>query len=205
MFCLATSAGATDALRDLVQTLVPRARVEAADPSVLRHLPPGDLVILSVGSESQAAVSLLRELRARGNGDTVLVFADQVELLPMESLRQLGAVAVASARDVAALPAAIEQALAHALGRRGHPEVEALWRAVRQTQSLLAAGQLAGRLQHRLNNPLAALLAEAQLLELEPLAPEVATSVRRMVELCRRVIDETRSIDGLANASGGPG
>jgi hypothetical protein len=48
-----------------------------------------------------------------------------------------------------------------------------------------------------LNNPLAALLAEAQLLELEPLAPDHATSVRRIIELCRRVIEETKSIEGL--------
>lgn len=192
-------------LRDLVQSLVPRARVEAADPSVLRHLPPGDLVILSVGGEGQAALSLLRELRARGNGDAVLVCADEVELLPTESLRQLGATAIVSSRDVTALAAAIERILKASLERASDAEAEALWRSVRHAQALLAAGQLAGRLQHRLNNPLAALLAEAQLLELEPLSPEVATSVRRMVELCRRVIDETRSIDGLANASGGPG
>ena len=54
--------------------------------------------------------------------------------------------------------------------------------------------ELAGRLQHKLNNPLAALLAEAQLLELEELHADHATSVRRMVELCRRLIDFVTSI-----------
>jgi signal transduction histidine kinase len=43
-------------------------------------------------------------------------------------------------------------------------------------------------LQHTLNNPLAALLAELQLLELEELAPEHREAVERAIGLCRRVI-----------------
>ncbi len=43
-------------------------------------------------------------------------------------------------------------------------------------------------LQHSLNNPLAALLAELQLLELEELAPEHRESVERAIGLTRRVI-----------------
>ncbi len=43
-------------------------------------------------------------------------------------------------------------------------------------------------LQHTLNNPLAGLLAELQLLELEDLPMEHRESVERCIELCRRVI-----------------
>lgn len=43
-------------------------------------------------------------------------------------------------------------------------------------------------LQHTLNNPLAALLAELQLLEMEELTPPHRESVERMIGLCRRVI-----------------
>jgi signal transduction histidine kinase len=43
-------------------------------------------------------------------------------------------------------------------------------------------------LQHSLNNPLAGLLAELQLLEMEELPPEHREAVERCVELCRRVI-----------------
>ena len=60
------------------------------------------------------------------------------------------------------------------------------------------------RLQHRLNNPLAALLAEAQLLGMESLPADHATAVRRIVELCRRVIEETKSIEGLASGGASP-
>lgn len=43
-------------------------------------------------------------------------------------------------------------------------------------------------LQHSLNNPLAGLLAELQLLEMDELPPEHRESVERAIELCRRVI-----------------
>lgn len=47
-------------------------------------------------------------------------------------------------------------------------------------------------LQHTLNNPLAALLAELQLLEMEELTPTHRESVERMIGLCRRVITIVR-------------
>jgi signal transduction histidine kinase len=64
----------------------------------------------------------------------------------------------------------------------------------------MAAGELAMRLQHSLNNPLAALLAEAQLLELEPLPQDHKESVERIIELSRRVIDVIRALDGVGRA-----
>ena len=47
-------------------------------------------------------------------------------------------------------------------------------------------------LQHTLNNPLAALLAELQLLEMEELEPGHRESVERAIGLCRRVITIVR-------------
>jgi signal transduction histidine kinase len=64
-------------------------------------------------------------------------------------------------------------------------------------KALVASGNEDGCLKHRLNNPLAALLAEAQMMELEPMTPEHANAVRRIVELCRRVINVADTIDGL--------
>lgn len=43
-------------------------------------------------------------------------------------------------------------------------------------------------LQHTLNNPLAALLAELQLLEMDELRPTQRESVERSIELVRRLI-----------------
>lgn len=60
----------------------------------------------------------------------------------------------------------------------------------------LAAGENASRLRHAMNNPLTALVAEAQLLEMEPLTAEQVDSVARIVALARRVIAASRQLDG---------
>lgn len=65
-----------------------------------------------------------------------------------------------------------------------------------------AARQYTARVQHRLNNPLAALLAEAQLLALEPsLDPEYRAAVERMVALVRRLVAIVRSLDEDASSA----
>jgi signal transduction histidine kinase len=48
------------------------------------------------------------------------------------------------------------------------------------------------RLQHTLNNPLAGLLAELQLLEMDDLSDEQRAGVTRAIALCRRVIQIVR-------------
>ena len=54
--------------------------------------------------------------------------------------------------------------------------------------------------QHALNNPLAALLAEAQLLAMETtLDPEHRAAVDRMTELVRRLIALVRTLDSKVN------
>jgi light-regulated signal transduction histidine kinase (bacteriophytochrome) len=56
----------------------------------------------------------------------------------------------------------------------------------------------AARIQHAMNNPLAALLAEEQLLSMETtLSAEQRESVDRMIELTRRVIVLVRDLDEL--------
>lgn len=52
--------------------------------------------------------------------------------------------------------------------------------------------------QHQLNNPLAALLAEAQLLGMEPtLTAEHRAAAARITELTRRVIALVRELDAI--------
>jgi signal transduction histidine kinase len=66
---------------------------------------------------------------------------------------------------------------------------------LRRTQRLVAAGEVALGLQHAINNPLTAVLAEAQLLEMESLPEEQATAVARIVENTRRVVQLVRKLD----------
>jgi len=58
--------------------------------------------------------------------------------------------------------------------------------------------QLAARLQHDINSPLTALLAEAQMLALDERLPEVhSADVEQIVELARRVAAVVRELDSL--------
>jgi signal transduction histidine kinase len=69
---------------------------------------------------------------------------------------------------------------------------------VSETNKLMELSNAVGRVQHELNNPLAALLAESQLLELDPtLNQEQRESVKRIVDLARRVIASSRKLDAL--------
>jgi signal transduction histidine kinase len=69
-------------------------------------------------------------------------------------------------------------------------------RELRRVRHQLALGAAARGVQHALNNPLAALLAEAQLLQLEPLPDEQREAVERIVALARRMAALTRQLDG---------
>lgn len=68
-------------------------------------------------------------------------------------------------------------------------------RELLRVRTLFRLGEAARRMQHAMNNPLTALLAEAQLLQLEPLADEYQLALARMVELARRVATVTRRLD----------
>ncbi len=67
-----------------------------------------------------------------------------------------------------------------------------------ENNKLMELSNAVGRVQHEMNNPLAALLAESQLLELDrTLNDEQRDSVKRIVDLARRVIASSRKLDAL--------
>ena len=68
-------------------------------------------------------------------------------------------------------------------------------RELRRVRRQMALGAAARELQHAFNNPLAALLAESQLLQLEPLPEEQRQAVERIVALARRLVALTRQLD----------
>lgn len=198
LVCISTDADASAVLQHLVQAILPAATVESVDTRIQRDPPDADCVILSVGGMHSAAESLARELRSRGFQNALLIVADSPQMLPREALTLLGIGDALPTGDLAtALPPALAQQLALQSAASRSPVAARLLESLRHLQALVAAGQAAGGLKHRLNNPLAALLAEAQMMELEPMTPEHANAARRIVELCRRVISVADSIDGL--------
>ena len=68
-------------------------------------------------------------------------------------------------------------------------------------RQLAAAGEVALDLRHAINNPLAALMAEEQLLAMEPLQPEHRAAVDRIIDLCRRTVALIRGLDAATRAA----
>jgi DNA-binding NarL/FixJ family response regulator len=178
-------------LVETVGTVLPRARVETSDTAIVRGIPEADAVVIDVTVDAEAGLDVLRHLRARGfTGGVVLLAVDASPEL-REGAARFGARCADREALVSELPTAIAATLA------GIAEADTLAQ-LRHTQKLLAAGEIALRLQHALNNPLAALLAEAQLLELEAPDAERAESASSIVEQARRVIAVVRQLDGIA-------
>lgn len=202
LVCISTDVHASAALQATVSTILPEARVEAADTSIVRGVPDADCVIVAVGSLYSMGGSLVRELRARGFVRPIILVVDSPGAADEGELALLGVAWILAEEALALqLPDALVALFDAEALMNGSASSAAITSSLRRLRSRIAAGEIARGLQHKLNNPLAALLAEAQLLELEPLAPEHHTSVRRMVELLRRVIDVSRSIEGMGGVT----
>ena len=197
---LAEDADRTSVLRAQLAMVLPQATVTTSDSSSLTEgaMPEADVAVVAIGSVTQQApADALRLLRARGFGGPIVI----VSASPDESglhvlMHSLGAVGVSRA-VVDGAPTELGAAVIGALGTRSSAASAQLTHARR----VFAAGQVALSLQHGINNPLAALLAEAQLLQLEELTSEQRASVDRMVELCRRVVALVRRLDALAEGT----
>jgi len=133
-------------------------------------------------------------LRARGfRGAMVVIARMPDERVLCDAAESLGAVGLMRTCGDAS-PSELAKALSRAF-RSNALVTDELVRARR----IFAAGQAALALQHAINNPLAALMAEAQLLQLEELKAEQRDSVDRMVELCRRISVLVRQLDAIAD------
>jgi signal transduction histidine kinase len=184
-------------LRQRLSLILPRASIVAADTTALAEekLPRADAVLIDSGPRAQATVETLRVLRARGfDGPILLVTAVPDDAALRGTAHALG-VHIVGRERLDGSPSELAEALTTALKKE--PEVTA---ELRQARRIFAAGQSALSLQHSINNPLAALLAEAQLLQLEELTADQRGAVDRMVELCRRVVALVRRLDALSES-----
>ena len=177
-------------------------KADLADPGLVVA---GDaaLIDLDCGASSDCgdAGGLVRKelqpatlLRARGFTGAVVVIArvpDEKALC--NAAGSLGAAGLTRDRADAS-PLALVKALEGAFESNAQVTQELI-----RARRIFAAGQAALSLQHAINNPLGALMAEAQLLQLEELGPEQRDSVDRMVDLCRRITVLVRQLDALAD------
>ena len=179
-------------IRELFATSIPavlveRAGVEAAVASA------SAAAIVDESIRGAPGMGAAQEIRACGYRGGIILLASRADPdLARKLLAIAPATSVIRAQLVEQLPVALSTLLA--IADPGE-ELGPVQRDLRQLQQLVASGRATMRIQHALNNPLAALLAEAQLLELEPLTEENLAAVKRIVQLCRRMVGMVRSID----------
>ena len=179
-------------LQTQIVMIFPRATVRTVDLQVLAEgkVPHADVALVDSGPALRTTADSLRLLRARGFDAPIVVIASVPDDAVLRSTTDpLGATCVARSD---ASPIELGTALATALGSDASQSPELV-----QLRRTFAAGQVALSLQHGINNPLAALLAEAQLLQFEELTSEQRASADRMVELCRRIVGLVRRLDVL--------
>jgi signal transduction histidine kinase len=181
-------------LHTQIVMIFPRATVRTVDLQVLAEgkVPRADVALVDSGPVTRRTADSLRLLRARGFDAPIVVVASVPDDAVLRStMDPVGATSVAR---FDASPTELGTALATALGSDANQSPELV-----QLRRTFAAGQVALSLQHDINNPLAALLAEAQLLQLEDLTSEQRASADRMVELCRRIVGLVRRLDVLGD------
>jgi signal transduction histidine kinase len=183
-------------VRELVGTTMPTASVwmEGPEMLVIDRAAAGECVVLAGAVGGEAPLEAARRLRAAGCTSSLVGLVAHREPVLEAEASTLGVRLVEREAIARELPAAVADAAVVA----GAPAATLL--EVRRVQRLVAAGELAARMQHALNNPLTALMAEAQLLEMEPLGDEQRLAVGRMVELCRRLVGIVRQLDATRAA-----
>ncbi len=193
-------------LAGALQRLLPEADVDGASFGYAQHLPPSECMLVAV-DEPDATWEFLTRYRATGGQGSVILIATAPGAIAPERRARHGVTEVLAADGLgASLIPAVRQVIERRARACGSPQLRALVAQLAQCDTWLAAGQLAVRLPHRLNNPLAALLAEAELLTLDTLTPHQRESVQRILSLSHRLIEEVRTLEGAGGhmADAGP-
>ena len=183
------------ALRQLTKLVLPRASVASVDSDTVAEgeVPQADAALVDSGATPRAAQDTIRSLRARGFAGAIVVLTANDDESALSDVAQSLGVECITRSKVEDSPVELGVALTAALADGSPATAE-----VAQARRIFATGQATLSLQHSINNPLAALLAEAQLLQLEALTKEQREAVERMIELCRRIIALVRRLDALA-------
>lgn len=203
ILCLCESPARGSALEALVHAVLPAAQVSHGTAAPTGTAAAGTDVIIVDVMEPIGGADVIRRIRAGGFTGGLLVVTGPSSFidpeLSDEEPGQLGATLVTEQRLAAALLDTMRTALET---RSSEPGAAALIAHLDRTRQVLAAGEIALGLQHALNNPLAAILAESQLLEMDSLPDEQHQAVGRIVALCRRMIAIVRRLDGVGGPSG---
>ena len=182
-------------VRDAIHVAMPHASVAVVAREQLHRRVEADLLVLDGRIGGATVEENARLARATGFANALLVVGDDESESSDGLLNRIGAQRVGEhdlARELLAF-------LTDYTARISDTEGEAARASVARAQRLIAAGEIALGLQHALNNPLAGLLAEEQLLEMEDLPAEQKLAVKRMIDLTRRLVALVRELDGVSS------
>jgi signal transduction histidine kinase len=177
------------AVRDIITAQLPGAIFDVTEPSRVRTNPAAVALVIDSRAVGSDGVELAARLRATGFAGAIALIGAQLDQADTGAARDGFAVVSPDRLAHDLMPALAEQ-----LRLADSPYAPQVMRARR----LVAAGEIAQKLQHSLNNPLMGLLAEAQLMQLDKPSEEHAAALERMVALCRRMVELTRTLDGLS-------
>jgi signal transduction histidine kinase len=170
--------------------VLPSADVQRVDPGLLRRLPPGAALIVTDPANGRLA-------RATGFEGGILVMAAPKSEDERAAFQAQGTEFV----DPSGSPTEFAGALSAALAVESDGALQA---AISRARRLIAAGEVALKLQHDFNNPLAALMAEVQMLQMDAPNADVQATADRMLELVRRLTALSRSLDGMRDRKTAP-
>lgn len=196
--CITASPLAAEVVRESVARALPSAAFTIVAPgdALPGRLPRADCVLLDATCDPGGASNLAHALRAGGAKGAIVVLVEDAEGALATRMSGIGAVELLPLRDA---PRQLGDAIGRALGGSSWSgPLDALQEELRRTQRIVAAGEIALGLQHAMNNPLTAVLAEAQLLELDATSDEMRTTVKRIIENTRRLVQLVRGLDPVA-------
>lgn len=196
--CCITAAPLTaQVVRESLARALPAAgfTVVGPDEAIPGRLPAADCVVIDAADAPGVAVDMALALRAGGAKGAIVVLVEEGADALASRLAGIGAVERLPLHDA---PRQLGDAVARALGGSGWAgPLDALQEELRRTQRIVAAGEIALGLQHSMNNPLTAVLAEAQLLEMDATSEETRTAVMRIIENTRRLVQLVRGLDPI--------
>ena len=180
-------------VRESVTAAFPTATIAHVAPDATGKLPDCALIFIDATEDATAAGAIAQRLRAGASRSALVFVVSARDESLAKSAAPTGALEQIETRT---LGPAMADTVERAIGGTGWTdELLAAREELRRTQRLLAAGEIALGLQHAMNNPLTAVLAEAQLLEMEALPPEAMTAVGRIIESTRRLVALVRKLD----------
>lgn len=196
--CCITAAPLTaQAVRESLARALPASAFTVVGPedAIPGRLPPVDCVVIDAADAPGKGADMALALRAGGARGAIVVLVEEGGAALASRLAGIGAVELLPVREA---PRQLGDAVARALGGSGWTgPLDALQEELRRTQRIVAAGEIALGLQHSMNNPLTAVLAEAQLLEMDATSEEMRTAVKRIIENTRRLVQLVRGLDPI--------